>query len=338
MYLDFRLRGNDRKQGNTLIMWKKLHKHIHGKNKNKSFIGIDIDSESVSAIELESTHKNTYIVKSFYLESIKNNQLEEGNNSLTTSLETIVTHLQIENKYIATALPYSSVISKQIDINKHITEKEIENFLSLNSKKYFGHPIEELNIDYQITGKNKNHYKKDILNVIATRKEQIEKYLLAFKMAKLLPNIVDVDIFALARSSKKYIIDKQEPTAVIQIDKTRLLICVFKNDTIIHSHSDYITNKHQNTSPHTISEIISDVQIGLAPCQMPIKKAIISGAYSASQQLIQLLSQELDIEVITVNPFVKMWLAPEINEAHLYKIAPFMMISLGLAMRRIPYG
>lgn len=289
----------------------------------KNLIGIDIDSNAIRALSLGLKSNGNYQVNAY-----ASLNLTDCDNNLLVALDNIRSSLSYKKCGIATALPSSRVTMKTISLKEKLRKSELKSFLSLNAERYLGQALPSINLDYHIRKKNDGI---DIKLVAASKKEIIAHQNL-FKKTNLIPKIIDVDIFALARSVLRQTHDCCGIDAIVNIDSQRFLLCVVNKGEIIPIAFDYSTCQ----SFRSIDEIAETINEQLKNCASThlTRSLFVSGTEAKRLGLIAALTEKTNIATILVDPFSNIEVAPKVNQAELNKVAPAMMISFGLALRK----
>lgn len=165
---------------------------------NQDLLGIDIAENSLKLLELDRRAK-TYKLKQCLSIALDfhSAQTEEEQEKIIIDALLPFAHRDDIPKNVAIALPFSSVIVREIHLNCNLRDPELNEFLSLNAEKYFGHDIKELNFDYQVLERNRDSMR---IFLIAVRRADLEQQTRIFRAAGFVPKIVDVDVYARTRA------------------------------------------------------------------------------------------------------------------------------------------
>ncbi len=166
----------------------------------KGLIGLDISSSSVKLLEL-SKKGERYQVEAFASEPLPPNCVSERNITepalVGEAIARAVKRAGTHTRNAAVAVSGSAVFSKMIEAPAALSEREIEDHIATEATNHVPYPLEEVNYDFQVIGKQEKN--PDALDVVlaACRKEVIEQRAAALEVAGLKPKIVDLELYAL---------------------------------------------------------------------------------------------------------------------------------------------
>ena len=113
-------------------------------------IGIDLGSSAVKIMELTQKN-NRYCVKNFAVEHLQTGDIVEKNirnkDAVTKALLKALNKSKITSRLGCISIPSSSSISKIIQLEVGLTEKEIANEISLEADRYIPYELDEVNLD-----------------------------------------------------------------------------------------------------------------------------------------------------------------------------------------------
>ncbi len=91
--------------------------------------------------------------------------------AVAASIKKLIDRTRMSTKEVALAVPDSTVISKIVQINAGLSDKEIEELVVVEADKYIPYPIDEINLDFEVLGHSaKNANMLDVLIVASVRK------------------------------------------------------------------------------------------------------------------------------------------------------------------------
>ena len=276
-------------------------------------------------------------------------------------------------RHAAVAISSSAVITKTVQMNCELNDQEIYQQLQIEADKYIPYPLEEVSFDFEVIGKNsKNPEQVDVL-LAASRKENIEIMSELLTMAGLTPKIVDIEFYAMERAmqlitSQLEHHEEDDVIAIIDIGSMVTTLSVLHHDRNIYTREQLFGGQHL-TEAIQRRYGVSFEEAGLAKRQgglpddyetevlnpflqsilQQINRALhfffsakeintidhlfIAGGTAATEGLIELLDEELDIPVTLANPFHHMMVNETLPLQNLQKDAPAMMVCCGLALR-----
>ncbi len=159
-------------------------------------VGVDVGHYYTKVVEFERKKGVVSLVKVFKERTPEGVLSADGCDEVVLSefLRSIFSEHKVKNRNVAFSINSSFVITKTLKMPL-VVDEEIEQAVMWEAEQYAPVGIEEVNVSYQVLGKDEN--KKEMVILIAiTKKGIIESYKSAFKRAKLKLEIVDVDVFS----------------------------------------------------------------------------------------------------------------------------------------------
>ncbi len=189
-------------------------------------VGVDVGHYYTKVVEFERKKGVVSLVKVFKERTPEGVLSADGCDEVVLSefLRSVFSEHKVKNRNVAFSINSSFVITKTLKMPL-VVDEEIEQAVMWEAEQYAPVGIEEVNVSYQVLGKDEN--KKEMVILIAiTKKGIIESYKSAFKRAKLKLEIVDVDVFSAANVylfSKPKSIDKHNLIVDLGHSSTKLV-------------------------------------------------------------------------------------------------------------------
>lgn len=275
------------------------------RKKPATFIGFDINSDQIISVELK-----------------------RGNGGYC--LESYAVHADIaehENKMVTIALPYSAAITKIIQLDMNLNEEEIEDYLTMNMKKYTGLNAEDISMDFSVLGPAKNSSNKIDVELIAAKQEQVKGKIAFLQQYNIKVKAVDIESFALQRAALLQLPQDDAVTAVINVKQNNLLVGILQNKDML-----YVREENVTPGQDINEQINAELQMFFAAHSISVDRILMAGEVTGENILID------NIPVSIANPFINMEIAPQIDRAKLNKVAHFLLISCGLALWQADYA
>lgn len=341
-------------------------------------VGVDISSTSVKLLELARRGEH-YQVESYAVVPIPPGVVVEKNIKDSETLAEIIRKTLIKSqstaKFAAVALPDSSVINKIIQLDKSLSDDEMEMQIMLEADKFIPYPLEEVRLDFDVLTQSPNHPELVDVMVVASRAENVNTRVETLADSGLEVKVVDVESYAIERACRlaaECLPNKgnNELIAVVDIGSIMTSLTVLYNMTTIFSREE-IFGGEQLTKAIQRHYGLSYSEAGLAKKQggmpedyivevlNPFKEAAVLQVrralqffFSASQHtnvshillaggtvaidgLVELIEEQIGIPTSIADPFNSMMISNRIDEHALKKDASAMMMCCGLAMRSI---
>lgn len=348
--------------------------------KRRALLGIDISSTAVKLLELsQNVHKpdELYRIEAFALEPVPPNAVVEKKivdpEAVGQSIQRAVARSGTKAKRAAVAVAGSAVITKTITMSSTLTEAEMEAHIELEADQYIPHPLEEVNVDFDILGPSSNQPEMIEVLLAASRRENIDDRVAALEVAGLIAEVVDVEAYAMENACSlllDLIIEKPggQILAIVDLGATTTTLHALQGGNIIYT-------REQNFGSNQLLEEIQrryglareEARQQLLQGQLPddfvdrllypyqenltqqISRAlqffysatsfnhtdqlILAGGSASIAGIAELAQDRLELPVAIAAPFAHMALAERIDPVELQQAAPSMMIAAGLAMR-----
>lgn len=232
------------------------------KRKQNQVLGIDISSTSVKLVELSKTDKG-YKVESLAVEPLPANAVVEKNiqdvEAVGETLQRALKRSGTKCKKVAVAVAGSAVITKVITMPASLNDSELETQIEMEADQYIPYPLEEINLDFQVLGPNRDNPDRVDVLLAASRSENVELRTAATEIAGLTATIVDVEAYtienastlvrpsdALQPAANEEETDTVSPSfiiAVLDIGATMTSLSVIENDELIYTREQAFGGK-----------------------------------------------------------------------------------------------
>ncbi len=181
--------------------------------KEKSILGIDIGTQAIKMVQLKSEglQLETYGIVDL-IEPITNQTKPEVVNATVDLLRNLAVKARVTTKRCALSLPNSAVFTSVIDMPK-MSDKELENSMKFEAKKYVPLPFEEVSMSWSLISEDISNNTMKVL-LIAVPKQIRDTYIHIFQQAGLDLEIIEIEALALIRALVE---DKSKNDVIIDI-------------------------------------------------------------------------------------------------------------------------
>jgi type IV pilus assembly protein PilM len=332
------------------------------KHANTNLVGLELNSTAIKLLELK-LDGTAYSIENFVVVPLPAGMIVKDQMTNIAGLasivkETFATH-QIQTKDVALSINRSSVIIKNITVDKRLNPSEMEARAWVEANRHFPDLIGDIYIDFTVTGVSATDDSQLDVILVACRKEQIKPYLDLLQQGALNPQVIDVNCYALDRSLS-LILEKKESLdaiAMLNLNLTLSSMIVSLTGNMIYAHdqsydgsrlfsqvqkfqesnqpSDYSTSEayitllKENLSSHlrhTMHFFYS------SRTNINIAKIIISGDCAVIPGIAEFIKQEVNIDTEIANPFLNITINARVNQAELQKQAPTLALCCGLGL------
>lgn len=347
------------------------------KPKNHSMVGIDISSYSIKVLEI--THvDDKFQIKGYGCERLPAKAFE-GNtvkniDAVAACLKRALLKAKITSKIAVLAVPDAAVISKIVQINKGLTESEIEALIFIETDNHFPYPIDEISVDFEVMGPSVNNPAMLDVLVVASRTVIVNSLVEVVNRAGLEAKIVDVESYAVERVAQLLTRDlpadgQDNLVAVIDIGAIFTHLLVLQGMKIIFNREEEFGSKQlineiashyglcfeEATVMKTEGKLPEDYESAVLQPYMEmillqIKRAlqffystslhgsvdhiILAGSMDLLPNLAELVREKTGIATCIANPFQGMSFAKHLNHEQMKYEGPSLMVACGLALRK----
>lgn len=329
----------------------------------KAVIGLDVGSYAVKAVALQS-NRDRITLQGYAQAKIDNQDLGEV-------IKRVVSQLGLKSKRVVTAVSGRSVIVRQVDTPK-LADSELKQHITYEADKYIPFGTEEVIIDCQpMPAKPGAPDNTQQVMLVAVRKGFVQEHLSSLRAAGLMPEVIDVDVFALANAYE--LLGPPMPpeaerkaTAIIDIGATKTNIAIMLADRLLFTREIYLAgNEISDAIARTLNYQPEEVDaMKLAPGEalesivdaaMPafedlaneirlsfdyvegqfdseVANVVLSGGTSQLPTVANILGNILSRPVFVFDPLAGLDLVPSRYDIHgLDANSPGLTVALGLA-------
>lgn len=340
----------------------------------KPVIGLDIGSSSIKLVEAEKK-RSGWVVRSFTSIALPEDSIVDGeivnHAAVVEAIKNLIKESSTRATLVSTSVAGSSVIIKHIAIPK-TSPKELEDQVYWEAEQYIPFDMKDISLDYEVVQEDMGDGKMDIL-LVAAKKDFIEKRLAPVKECGLNPQVLDVDVLALANIFwENYEMTPDNAVVLVDVGASLTKINIVSQSTTIFTRDVAVGGKNltqeiqnklgisfqeaevlkidacttgqipEEVLPlvNAISENISlEIRRSLdfyaaSPVQLPITAVFLSGGASRLPGLSNMLAEILGLPIDYLNPFSKVACSgKQFNEEFLTAISSSAAVPLGLALR-----
>ena len=330
---------------------------------SKAVIGLDVGSYAVKAVALQS-NRDRITLQGYAQARIDNQDLGEV-------IKRVVGQLGLKSKRVVTAVSGRSVIVRQVDTPK-LQDAELKQHITYEADKYIPFGTEEVIIDCQpMPAKPGSTENTQQVMLVAVRKGFVQEHLSSLRAAGLMPEVIDVDVFALANAYELLgppmpPENERKATAIIDIGATKTNIAIMLADRLLFTREIYLAgNEISDAIARTLNYQPDEVDaMKLAPGEalesivdaaMPafedlaneirlsfdyvegqfdteVSNVVLSGGTSQLPNVGNILGNILSRPVFVFDPLAGLDLVPSRYDIHgLDANSPGLTVALGLA-------
>ncbi len=335
-------------------------------------VGVDIGSSSIKLVELSRAGRALRLDR-YHIEPLPQGALEEGIvmdiDAVAETLGKAWRALGTGTRDVAVAIPTSMAIYKKILVpanDSDVLEERVAN----EAASLIPFPVEEVNLDFQVTGVAPGSLDDLEVLLCAARRERVEERVAAVELAGLSARVVDVECFASMTSLEQIRLQMpdhgmNQTFALFEIGASRIHCSVVRNGEQIHYRdlafgSQQLVRDIQRRlgGQADMQGLPSDVEAELIhpfidTLAMEVQRALqffytmvsqnrygridyilLAGGTSLLPGLDDAVALRTQISTMLANPFATMVQARDIPVKTMLVDAPSLLVATGLALRR----
>lgn len=340
----------------------------------KPIVGLDIGSSTIKLIEAEKK-RGGWVVRNFSSVTLPEDTIVDGeivnHAAVVEAIKNIVKESGSKAKLVCTSVAGSSVIIKHITIPK-TNPRELEDQVYWEAEQYIPFDMNEISLDFEVVQEDMGDGKMDIL-LVAAKKDFIDKRLATIKESGLEPEVLDVDVLALANVFwQNYDMTPDNAVVLVDVGASLTKINIISHTTTIFTRDVAVGGKNltqeiQNKLgvsfqeaevlkidacstgqiPEEVLPLVTSISENIAleirrsldfyaasPVQLPVTGVFLCGGASRIPGLSDMLAEMLGLSVEYLNPFNKVACSGrQFSEEFLAAISSSAVIPLGLALR-----
>ena len=342
--------------------------------KQETLLGVDISSTSVKVLEL-SVDGGRFRVEHYAIEPVPQNALQEKVITDTETVGSVIAHAlkrsQSRLTKAAAAVSGSAVITKVIDVDKTLSDSELDMQIRMDAEQYIPYPLSDVNLDFEVVGPSDiSPHRKNVL-LAASRKENIESRVDSLEIGGLKAKVMDIEAYAIERAASLIINDLEgapDLVAVFDLGHSSSTLMVLHNEKIIYTREqafggaqlvEEIQRRYgmgyedarnallNSALPEDYQQEVLLPYMELAVQQIcrslqffysnnkfnDVDHILLLGGSARMAGFSKLIKERLGNRVSIANPFVKMVFSSKIDPSALERDAPSLMVACGLALR-----
>ena len=200
--------------------------------RNKPSIGLDIGSSSVKLVCLREG-KRGYALDSFGIVALPPEAIVDGalmnSSAIVDAIKELFAQAKLKTKIVAISVSGHSVIIKKISLPR-MSQEELEESIQWEAEQYIPFELKDVNLDVQILSPGDDATGQMDVLLVAAKKDMINDYTAVISEAGLIPQVVDVDAFAVQNAFEiNYEMPRNETIVLINAGASVVNINVIAN-------------------------------------------------------------------------------------------------------------
>ncbi|MCG6861803.1 MAG: pilus assembly protein PilM [Chromatiaceae bacterium] len=276
-------------------------------------------------------------------------------------------------KVAAAAVSGSAVITKVISMSATLSDAEMEAQIQLEADQYIPYPLEEVNIDFDVLGPSDSGGNMVDVLLAASRQENVDDRVAASEIGGLTATIIDVEAYAVESAYALLMDARNEEgeertVAIADIGATATTLHVLHNGQTVYTREqnfgglqliEEVQRRYGMARDDALRQVIAGglpdnytteilgpfkealaQQIGRAlqffysaSTFNHVDRIVLAGGVASVRGIDELVEERLGTATVVANPFTHMSLSSKLRSSALNKVAPALIIAVGLALR-----
>lgn len=346
------------------------------KPSKRELLGLDIGSHSIKLVDLAHS-KGRFKLRQFVMAALPPDVIVDGavmdSGAVIEVVRDLLGQARVKNRKVALSISGFSVIIKKITVG-FMSEEELLESIQWEAAQYIPFDIEEVNIDFQILGQNReNSDHMDVL-LVAAKKEIINDYESLMTESGLSTQVVDVDSFAIQTMYENLFgVSDDEVIGLVNIGASTINLNIVKGPISLMTRDVSVGGKQltgeiqkqynlryeeaealklagpeqwaqyknfdrllKNSCDLLVGEIQRSLDFFYS--NFPdehVERLGLCGGASKTPGLSDQIRDRLGVETFSINPFERITYGQkDFEETYLSSMGPIAAVGVGLAMRR----
>jgi type IV pilus assembly protein PilM len=340
-------------------------------------IGLNIGKRSFRAVELDFK-KDKIILNNFG--NYSNPKIFMDPNSqddlslVSQSLGQFFSEVGFSSSDVVTSINETNVFMRIIKLPA-MNDKELKSSIKFEAEQYIPLPLDQVNVSYQKLEQDYSDKGKMSVQIVAARKDIVEKYVEIIRKAKLTPKAIEPETIALGRVLGD---TKENPSGTMILEtgysSSLIVVCYggfvrftraipIGGDVITKTIMQTLSLDHEQAEEYkkvyglddfqgegkvaaavkpVIDNLILEVQRAAVfftnhNPSANIKRVVLSGGTALMPNLLSYIANKMDLEVMLANPLNNIEISPKLEKQKQTIIdeAPLYSSVIGLALRKL---
>ncbi|MEA3466507.1 MAG: type IV pilus assembly protein PilM [Thermodesulfobacteriota bacterium] len=294
--------------------------------------------------------------------------------SVVMAIRDLMERNHLKSQDVATSVSGHSVIVRKISLPL-MTEDELDKSIQWEAEQYIPFEMSEVFLDYHILGTDPNDQGQMEVILVAAKKDFVDEYMAVFIESGLNPVVMDIDCFAIENIYCSVYDDESFNVVAlidmgasgIQVNILNDMVSVFTREIQLggNSYNEELQKRFglnstdaetlklggdvadtdadltqlalQEVTDKLVQEVRRSIDFFSATfADERVQKIYVTGGVSLTKNIVNSLSDGLDVPVEIMDPFSRM----QVNEKdfdleYVKSVAPFFSVAAGLATRKV---
>jgi len=339
-------------------------------------LGLDLGKHSFRAIEAEKTKKGVVIVRTGVYDNPKINLDDPSSDAVkeySDAIRNFVHDAGFGTSKVVLALEEKDIFMRVINV-PIMSDKELRSSITFEAEQYIPLPLKDVNLSYQKLEIPTSHKGKISVQLVAAKKDVIDKYINIVKDAKLIPIGVEPEALSVGRALTTD--SNNEANLILHTGYQKSLIIITLKGSVVFTRTlsiggdamtrtieqnlnlDYMQAEeykkayglNQDQADGKIFESLKPMfeniisEIGRAQMFLTthhpgvnINRVVLSGGTALMPGLLLFMANNLNVEVELANPFRSISFFKDIANKKDWHVenGPLFSVPVGLALKEM---
>jgi type IV pilus assembly protein PilM len=288
-------------------------------------------------------------------------------------IRSLVENQEVKTKNVAASVSGHSIIIRNIRLPV-MTPEEVETSIEWEAEQYIPFEISEVNLDFQILGPDGEDVSHQKVLLVAAKKEFVDDYLAVLQECGLNPVVMDIDCFALENAYQTNYDQEEDVVALVNVGANAMNVNILRRGQSVFTRDIQsggnafneeiqkrlgLTNEEAETAklggalpdvdPALVDLVVKESADNLAQeiqrsldfftatsSDAKVEKLYLCGGVAKTPGMNDILCRQLGIPIETLDPFRRIKIDEnQFDMENVASVAPFLVIGVGLATRRL---
>jgi len=339
-------------------------------------LGLDLGKHTFRAIEVDNSKKGITIERSGVYDNPKidlDDASKDAGKEYSNAIRDFVHDSGFGTSKVILALEEKDIFMRVITVPS-MNDKELRSSITFEAEQYIPLPLEDVNLSYQKLEIPTTQKGKISVQLVAAKKDVVERYIKIVKDGKLIPVGVEPEALAVGRALTST--DSSEANLILHMGYQKSLIVITLKGNVVFTRTlstggdamtraiaqnlnlDYMQAEeykkayglNQDQADGKIYEALKPMfesiisEVGRAQMfftthhpGVNINRVVLSGGTALMPGLLLFMANNLNVEVELANPFSNVTFSKDVSNKKDWHIenGPLFAVPLGLALKEI---
>jgi type IV pilus assembly protein PilM len=310
-------------------------------------MGLDLSASAVRLVELAPRSGGGWSLEHLAAEPLGRGWLGDGQvvefDEVAAAIGRVVARSRSRTREVAMALPASAVMMRRLTLPAGLGDDQLEPLVQLEVEQQIPFPLDELSLDFGVTGPMPDDPAQVEVFVAAARQETVQDRQALAEAAGLVARVLDIGSHASLRALRRCLagpapVPARALLALAELDASSLNLRVLRDDAVLyeHEHPREAAGRPEGTPDATGARQVAQAlqQFFASAPHHAVDRLLLAGPPAASAGFVDQVAALTGFETRAVDVFEGMAVAADIDREVLQRETPACLVACGLAMRQ----